>query len=478
MSASVDQRKPNGDGKSGGLLLVNTNRETSPCAVMPIGALRVADACEAAGVPTHFLDLTFAKRPEKEFADTLRKLQPRMIGLSVRNIDNGDVRYPRYYLPFIKKVVRVARRESSAPIIVGGPGASMAPLAVRRALGVETVISGPGEAALVELWEKERRGSLSGFSEVIQGGADIWQPTARYERWLDVKHYAKRGAGISVQSRRGCPFKCVYCNYAKIEGTERYELLEVDRVVEQIKERVRATGLREVEFVDSTFNSPPHFVRSLCAELRKANLDVSYTASGVSPRFADRETLQSMLDAGFTAIWCTPDTAAEKTIRAYRKGFTQKQLLETARATSDLKFPVMWSFIFGGPEETEETVKETLRFIQNEIDPTHPVMLTARLRIYPATHLATLAAEEGYAGPELDPAMPDQWYLSPHVDGKWLDQELVEARNRMTNVMFMDSGQSRVLPIFHHIRSVLRQRGPLWTSYPQNRIRLRRIGLG
>jgi radical SAM superfamily enzyme YgiQ (UPF0313 family) len=464
--------------RTGGLLLVNTNRETSPCAVMPIGALRVADACEDAGVPTEFLDLTFAKRPEAEFIRTLRQQRPKMIGLSVRNIDNGDVRYPRYYLPFVKKLVTLARRESNAPLIVGGPGASMAPENVRKALAVDTVVGGPGEAALLELWEKQKRRSLTGLPEIVQGGADIWEPTARYERWLDVKQYAKRGAGISVQSRRGCPFKCVYCNYAKIEGTERYDLGEVDRIIEQIKTRVRATGMREVEFVDSTFNSPPRFVRELCAGLAKANLDVSYTASGVSPRYADRETLQSMLDAGFTAIWCTPDTAAESTIRSYRKGFTPKQLLDTARATSDLKFPVMWSFIFGGPEETPETVKETLRFIQEEIDPIHPVMLTARLRIYPATHLAKLAAEEGYPEPVLDPAMPGQWYLSPKVDAQWLDQQLVEARNRMTNVMFMDSGQSRVLPMFHRIRSLLRQRGPLWTSYPQNRIRLRRIGLG
>jgi len=445
---------------------------------MPIGALRVADACEAAGIPTEFLDLTFSKRPEAEFVKTLRQRRPKMIGFSVRNIDNGDVRYPRYYLPFIKKLVALARRETKVPLIVGGPGASMAPEAVRRALGVDTVVGGPGEAALLELWRKQERRSLTGLPEVVQGGADIWEPTARYERWLDVKQYTKRGAGISVQSRRGCPFKCVYCNYAKIEGTERYDLGEVENVIEHIKARVRATGMREVEFVDSTFNSPPRFVRALCAELAKANLDVSYTASGVSPRYADRETLKSMLDAGFTAIWCTPDTAAPSTIRSYRKGFTPEQLLETARATSDLQFPVMWSFIFGGPEETPETVRETLRFIRDEIDPVHPVMLTARLRIYPATHLSNLAAEEGYPEPVLDPAMPGQWYLSPKVDAQWLDQELVEARNRMTNVMFMDSGQSRVLPMFHRLRALLRQRGPLWTSYPQNRIRLRRIGLG
>ena len=295
-----------------GLLLVHTNREVVPEVVLPIGLARVADSCDAAGIPVQTLDLAFVRDPKQALRRAIRRFRPAMIGLTVRNVDNADFQAPVYYLPAVAELVRIARTQTDAPIVAGGSGVSIAPGAVRNALGVDAVVGGPGEHPIRELWDRHRRGlHLPGL---LMGDVGSPGPVPRYERWLDLKPYRRRGAPLPVQSRRGCPFGCIYCNYADIDGTARYALAELAGVVQGIAGGVAATGLKDVEFVDSTFNSPPAYTQRLCEALARADLGVRYRASGVNPRFANRATLEAMKDAGFVAVRCSPDTAAPELV--------------------------------------------------------------------------------------------------------------------------------------------------------------------
>ena len=456
------------------LLLVNTNRETRPTPVMPIGMLRVAEAAEAAGIAVQVLDLAFQKHPLKLLARKISECSPRLIGLSVRNIDNADARKPIYYLEFVRSLVLMIRGISKAPIVLGGAGVSMAPELVQEAVGADCTVSGPGEAAILELWEKATQGEP--IASVVAGAPGAFKPSADFARWLDLGPYRRRATALGVQSRRGCPYGCVYCNYATIEGAVRYDLQPVEAVVEAIERGVRTTGIRHVEFVDSTFNSPPAYARELCEGVAGLGMKLRLSASGITPRFCDRETLLAMKAAGFSSMWCSPDTASPSTIKSYGKGFKQEHLVRMAQLSEELGIQVLWSFLFGGPGETQETVKETLQFVRESIHPNQAVMFAARMRIYPGSHLARTSIAEGNPPPVLDPKQPGQWYLSPEVDGVWLDGMLTEARNTQSNVMYMDVTQERQVPVLQLLNAALRRPVPVWADYP--RIRRVLMGLG
>lgn len=368
------------------LLLVNPNRETKPVPAMPVGLLRVAEAAEREGVPVEVLDLAFARSPVRLLRKTIARVKPSAVGFTVRNIDNADFRAPRFYLDEVRPLIAAAREGCSGPIVIGGAGASMAPEAVRVDLGADSVVVGPGEGVVTRIHEAATNGGH--LPTVLFGAMEAaTRPAADYGRWLDLAPWRRRAAPLPVQSRRGCPRKCVYCNYAAIDGSSKYLLGEVDEVVESIRELVASTKIPHVEFVDSTFNSPPNYTIALCEALARADLGLTLGASGITPRYASREVLEAMKAAGFSAIWCSPDTAAPDTIRSYGKGFARDDLSIMARSAQELGFTVMWSFLFGGPGETEATIEETLRFAREEIPKDHPVMLTSRMRIYPGTEL-------------------------------------------------------------------------------------------
>ena len=66
--------------------------------VMPIGACIVAHATERAGHTVHLLDLMFARDARSDIKSAVTGFKPDVVGLSIRNIDNVDMRDPVFYL--------------------------------------------------------------------------------------------------------------------------------------------------------------------------------------------------------------------------------------------------------------------------------------------------------------------------------------------------------------------------------------------
>ncbi len=463
------------------ILLVNSNREVGPLPVLPIGLCQLASAVAQAGIPCEVVDLCFPRKPHEALRRALVRTRPRLVGMTIRNVDNCDFQAPLYYLPFVRELVDVVREVApGVPVVIGGTGTSLSPDKVLDAVGADLAVAGPGDRVFPELYRSlveggERVEDLPRVQRGVPGDGE-GTPGPQFARWLDLTPYHRWGVPLSVQSRRGCPFRCVYCEYAHIEGGAPYLLRDVDEVVEGIERLVRSTGRNVVEFVDSTFNAPPSYTLELCEALARRRPARAYHASGINPRFGTREVLQAMRDAGFTAVYCSPDAAAPGTIEGYRKDFTMDQLSAMARDSAELGLPVLWSFIFGGPGETPGTARETMRFVREEIDPFHVVMLTHRMRIYPGTALRELADGEGYPPFALDLREPGQFYLSSEITSEEIDALLLEAATTIGNVMSMAASQASIARMVQRIIGLTGWTKPNWKNYPKMRYWMKRFG--
>lgn len=464
------------------ILLVNTNRESSPLPVLPLGLCQLASAVAQDGIPCEVVDLCFPRKPHEALRRALVRARPRFVGVTIRNVDNCDFQAPVYYLPFVRELILVIREVvPDVPVVIGGTGTSLAPEQVLAAVGADLAVAGPGDRVFPELYRRlvEGGGRIEDLPPVQRGSPEDGQdsPGPQFARWLDLAPYRRWGVPLSAQSRRGCPFRCIYCEYAHIEGGAPYLLRDVDEVVEGIERAVRSTGRDVVEFVDSTFNAPPSYTIELCEALARKRPARAYHASGINPRFGSREVLEAMRDAGFTAVYCSPDAAAPGTIEGYRKDFTLDQLSTMARDTADLELPVLWSFIFGGPGETPETARETLRFVREGIDPFQVAMLTHRMRIYPGTALRELADEEGYPPFALDLREPGQFYLSSGIAQDEVDALLQEASTSIGNVMSMAAGQAAIARVVQRVIGLSGWSKPNWKNYPKMRYWMKRFGV-
>ncbi|MCA9594440.1 MAG: cobalamin-dependent protein [Myxococcales bacterium] len=444
------------------VLLVNPNREHMPWPTIPVGLCTVASAAEAGGHEVRVLDLSFAKDLAAE-VDQALSWGPEVVGITIRNLDNCNFEMPEFFLTEVRdQIVKTLRRRApEAVVVVGGSAVNVSPGDVFSYLEADYALVGEGEEAFVAFLSALSRGQdvgrvpgvLSAETKsperlpVLDTGRLLpGEPRAgravvkdleravrsRAFRWVDIPRYREAGTPYPIQTKRGCALKCVYCVYNNIEG-HAYRLRDPADVVDEIEEAA-AHGVTSFDFVDSTFNLPLSHARALCDELEKRKLGVDLSTMGLNPAGVTPELVASMKRAGFSSVMCTPESASETTLRTLGKGFSKKIVERAARALRQAELPTYWFFMLGAPEETIETVRETLAFCEEHIPAEHMVLFSTGIRVYAGTPLERLCKETGWFDAD-DPLFFPSWYFSPELDIDELYDTLAQASDRHPNWM-------------------------------------------
>ena len=128
------------------ILLVNSNRYRKP-PVPPLGIEYIASSLVKNGHECTVLDLCFSDDPSGDIVRAVASFSPDIAGVTVRNVDTVLRWNNEFFLNGIRMMVSVLRAEG-VPVIVGGVGYSFIPEGIRRYLGADYGIFGPGELAL------------------------------------------------------------------------------------------------------------------------------------------------------------------------------------------------------------------------------------------------------------------------------------------------------------------------------------------
>jgi len=405
------------------VLLVATNRERSPYPVAPLGALWVAAAARAAGHEVKFLDLGMERKPQKALGKALETEKFEAVAFGIRNLDNCWSFAPRSYFDEVRELVETVRQHFGGPLILGGSGFSVAPQGWMKRLQPHCGVIGEGERAFPEVLARLETGrSLEGIEGVVTGtrgdGLNITParaieslarlPMPAHE-FCRYQGYVRRGGFVGVQTKRGCPFKCAYCIYPKLEG-RRYRLRPPEAVVQEIETVAVRSGMRHFFFVDSVFNDPRSHALAICRELGRRRVPVRWSAF-CNPTGFDAELAHAMKEGGCEGVEFGLDVASDKMLAALDKPFGQKETRIAMQAAHDAGLPIAVYLLFGGPGETWADVEDTQNFL-NGCAEANAVFATIGIRVYEGTPMAEIAVREGQVKPDQDLFEP-AYYLSP-----------------------------------------------------------------
>jgi len=299
---------------------------------------------------------------------------------------------------------------------------------------------------------------------------ECWTPD--FARWINLRAYLSRLSTAPVQTKLGCHFQCIYCTYRKIEGNV-YRVSSPECVADTVKQLVQR-GFRDIEFVDNVFNYPYHHALEICEGIARARTGARFQSLELNPLFIDDDLITAMERAGFAAIGITVESAADDVLKGLRKGFTVDDVYNSARVIRRHSLPCAWIFMFGGPGETEATVKETLRFAETYIRREDIAFFGAGIRIYPGTELESFAREEGLLSLPPHKMLPPVFYNSPAIDYHYMKKKIEDVMNKNMNFINSDSIGLSVLPLIHRVGYKLGLRPPLWrfTRYIRRGLRL------
>ncbi|MBW1721627.1 MAG: cobalamin-dependent protein [Deltaproteobacteria bacterium] len=451
------------------VLLISPNIESLPDPVFPIGVACIAGALKERGITFRILDLCFVQDFEKALEDELTSYPPDLIGLSIRNLDN--VSWPHYvsYVPFYRRVVESVRRYTRAPIFLGGSGFSLMPGKVLEVLGADGGIIGEGERAftrLVQGIQEAGKWPLEPEKRILSPGPiqDLDALPLPDRSGFDNEAYLMKGGMGNIQTKRGCPFRCIYCTYPLIEGT-RMRLRSPSRVCDEIADLLDQ-GIDNLFVVDSAFNYPPEHAEAVCREMVRRKLPVRWSCY-LNPAFVTPRLMELMGEAGCSGVEFGTDAAHPEMLRNLGKGFGMEDVRRASEICRHSGMPFCHSLLLGGPGENLDTARRSLETVRT-MEPTAVICMVG-IRVFPGTRLARLGEREGIPDPASDLLNP-VFYLAPGLEEEILS--LVEEFSR-DNPTWIFPGLN--INMNHDLQRKLRRfglKGPLWEYMARGRRRL------
>ena len=436
------------------ILLISSNITTSPYPLYPLGLSMVAAALESAGHEVMQFDFLHQDNSLDAVAMVIGSFHPELIGISVRNIDNVNLMNEQYYIETVKDIVRKIREVSTVKILLGGAGFSLVPKLILHETGADFGIIGEGESLAVNFANDAAKGIYP--RECLIGpetrlfGTDI--PSAKYDEQL-LQYYLHSGNIVSVQTKRGCTCKCVYCSYPILEGS-RIRKREPRFVVDDIEMLRDKHKSKYIFFIDSVFNDDGGAYLEVIDEMIRRGVNIPWTGF-FKPKGLNDEIVQRMKQTGFAAAEIGSDAACDTTLRRMGKNFFFRDIIECNDLLVRHGIATSHFFMFGGPGETEKTVIEgieNIKSLQKSI-----AFIFMGIRVLPETALASIAVKEKVLSPD-DGMLKPTYYISPAVDKKWLEETLTSAFANIRHCIFPPDSLDNSLRVLHK----LGYSGTLW----------------
>ena len=202
------------------VVLVNTN-DMRPL-VSPIGLDYVGDWLVENDIDVRLIDLALASDPAVEIAEGFAGSDPIAVGITFRNTDDCYLASSQSFVSRLREHVGIIKAHTSAPLVLGGCGFSVFPAEIMKECDISLGVVGDGEeafAALVECLEKRRDYTrLPRLAHRDSHGRVIVNPP-KFDEILDVPpqrgiidnaRYFREGGMGNVETKRGCPSKCLY----------------------------------------------------------------------------------------------------------------------------------------------------------------------------------------------------------------------------------------------------------------------------
>jgi radical SAM superfamily enzyme YgiQ (UPF0313 family) len=181
--------------------------------------------------------------------------------------------------------------------------------------------------------------------------------------------------------------------------------------------------------------------------------------------------------AGFTGMGMTVESASDRVLTGLRKGFTSGHVHRATEIVGRHRLPCVWIFLLGGPGETRDTVRETLRFAETRVPGRDVVFFNIGIRIYPGTELESIARGQGLLVKRAGEMLSPIFYVAPDVDADWMLSEVRKSMSRHMHFINTDSIGFRHLPLIHRALYRAGVRPPLWRYTRYIRGGLRMMGM-
>jgi radical SAM superfamily enzyme YgiQ (UPF0313 family) len=159
---------------------------------------------------------------------------------------------------------------------------------------------------------------------------------------------------------KGCPRGCLFCE----AGRTRYNPRRPEIVLAEMQECYDKYGIREIDIFDYEFCIDRKRALAICKGIQDRKLDVIWACRSRVDS-VDDELLREMAAAGCNRIYYGLEFGQQDLLDRVNKGITLEKIRETIQMTHRHGIRSLGFFLVGGPGETRETVRQTVKFAKS-----------------------------------------------------------------------------------------------------------------
>lgn len=424
------------------IAFLSVNKHKAPYPVYPIGVSYLASYLREKETTwdVRIFDMNLVEY--EKCVSNITEFNPDYIGISLRNIDDVNFYNQENFIFEYRDLVIDIRKKIDAKIILGGAGFSLYPELLYDFIKPDYALIGEGEKSLYSLISAvESGGDIDNVDGILYKKNNVNVITERGipDRLYDfplkfdadtVPYYWKQSGMMNLQTKRGCPYRCVYCTYPVIEG-RNVRTHSIGRIIDTMKSLKIDHKVDYVFFTDSIFNINNDYNRELAEEMIRQDVQIRWGAY-FSPSNADRDLLKLFKQSGLTHIEFGTESLSDSVLEKYGKSFTVSDIMSTSNICSELEIYFAHFLILAGYGESDKTVDET--FANSKLIDNTLFFPFVGMRIYPGTELQKIAVSEGIVSAD-DSLVNPVYYLSKDVD---VDTLKLKAKNTGKKWYFPD----------------------------------------
>ncbi len=340
----------------------------------PIGIMSLSSVLKQAGHECVMFDQANPDTPNDVIIDQINREQPDLVGLSFLSTTS----YP--YAKILARQIRATN--AKVKLAFGGVFASLnAPLVKLQCPEVDYVCRGDGEQLLLDLLEHfGSPESVAGLTW-MKDGKVVHNPNRPMERHLDQWPFPDRESlkldfiesmpldvpavlsmerFTTMQTSRGCPWPCVFCDIP-IFNEGKWRARTAAHVVAELK-YLEEHGYGSVYFVDDHFLLQPKRIEAICNGIMDEKLTIQWGIEGRVDSVA-QHLFPAMAKAHCRTVMFGIESGSQKILDRLKKEQTLAEVTTAVKNAKKAGIEIVHGFFtVGNPDETVEDMNATFDF--------------------------------------------------------------------------------------------------------------------
>jgi len=340
----------------------------------PIGIMSLSAVLKRAGHECVMFDQANPATPNEVIIEDIKRQRPALVGLSFLSTTS----YP--YAKILARQIRAA--DPRTRLAFGGVFATLnAQLIKRQCPEVDFVCRGDGEQLILDLVERlEDPSDVAGLTwgkdgqpvhnadRPLERNLDQWPfpdreslPLDYIESMpLDVPAVLSMDRFTTMQTSRGCPWPCVFCDIP-IFNEGKWRARSPQHVVAEFK-HLQQMGYGAVYFVDDHFLLQPKRIEAICKGINENGITIEWGCEGRVDSVV-QHLFPAMAKAHCRTLMLGIESGSQKVLDRLKKEQTLAEVERTVANAKQAGIEIVHGFfVVGSPDETVEDVRATFDF--------------------------------------------------------------------------------------------------------------------